>query len=132
MRRSYRGLIIWTVILMGVMAGVIFLPTEDNGLKTRLILNGTVWMIVGLFVWIMYTGQVYWINGVSYEEAVEAGPHRRRYFVQRHLVRFAAAAVVFLLFSVFAQFRHLNIMADTIVFCAVTTVAAVSTIRIRL
>lgn len=51
-----------------------------------------------LFVIILVTQSVYWISGITYEKAAEAGAHARRRFALRHLAIFLAATVLFLIY----------------------------------
>lgn len=51
-----------------------------------------------LFVIILATQNVYWISGVSYEAAAEAGEQARRRFALWHLLIFAVATILFLIY----------------------------------
>ncbi len=50
------------------------------------------------FAMIMATQSVYWISGVTYEAAAEAGASARRRFALWHLVIFLVATILFLVY----------------------------------
>ncbi len=51
-----------------------------------------------LFVLMLATQSVYWISGVTYEKAAEAGAGARRRFALWHLVIFLVATALFLVY----------------------------------
>ena len=72
------------------------------------------------------------INGVTYEQAVEAGSARRKAFALRHLVRFGICTAIYLLFAVVGQIIGWPFWIDIIVFTVGVIGAAISTIGITL
>ena len=131
-KKSYRGLILWLLGYMAVSFSPILLPKGDGELMTRLILAVTGVAIVGLMVIILRTESVYWINGVTFEQAREAGSERRRAFAAAHVKPFARFGVGYLLFSAIMHACGASIWIDIAVFCVGLIVAAFSTIHVRL
>ena len=130
-KKSYRGFILW---LLGYTAAV-FLPfplKTDAAVTLRLVLNVTCVCLV-ILTWIIWrTESVYWINGVTFEQARDAGSERRRAFAAAHLRTFARFAAGYALFSVFMQWRQFSYVYDIVVFNIGLFATAISTIRIRL
>ncbi len=131
MKKSYTLFIVWTVLFCAVETGICFLPVS-NDLMLRLVMNTTSISIALLTLLIYLTGNVYWYNGVSFQDAVAAGAARRRNYALKHLIRFGAFALIYLLFSVVAQILHVNFWVDFAVFMVGIMAVAFSTIRIRL
>ena len=77
LKKSYTGLILWLIVYTVTIFLPAFLPTDDGGLLTRIIMGWTAIAILLLMLMIYISEKVYWINGVTYEEAVEAGSARR-------------------------------------------------------
>lgn len=112
LKKSYKGLILWTVGYTAVLTGAAFLPTRDVGLLVRVIDNLTMASVVVLLLIIWRTEKVFWFSGMSFEQAVEAGSDRRKAYAWKHVKLFGIFAAAFLLFSVVAQALHFPIAVD--------------------
>lgn len=102
MKKSYTLLIVWMIVFCVAEVGLCFLPFGED-LLMRLTLNGCSIGIAVLTLIIYLTGYVYWYNGVKFQDAVAAGPARRKKYALRHLLRFGIFAAAYLLFSVIMQ-----------------------------
>ena len=132
LKKSYKGLVWWMILYTASMFACSFLPVEDGGLVTRLILAETA-LGVAVLAYIIYrTEYVYWYNGTTYEEAVAAGSDRRKAFAKKHLDRFTACAAVCLMYSAAAQAMGWPFWIDIIVFCVVLIASAISTMKFKL
>lgn len=131
-KKSYQGIIWWIVLFFLLLAALVFLPFEDGDLLLRITLNVSGFLIVLLFLMIYLTEAVYWINGVEYEQAKEAGKERRKRFAVRHLKRVGYFALLYLLYSVAAQLAGFGIGLDVALWTVGMIIAAVSTIPIKL
>ena len=131
-KKSYKGLVLWLLGLAVAMFSPMLLPIRDEDLMARLMLNLTSAGMAALMVVILRTESVYWINGVTFEQARDAGGERRRAFAAAHLKRFCAFALGFAVLSAVAQARGISLFWDVFFFCAGLTAAALTTIRIRL
>ncbi len=131
--KRYRGLVAW---LLGYTAAMCLplLSAEgtDEGLVMRLVFNVTSAGLVILMWIIRRTESVYWINGVTFEQARDAGSERRREFAAAHLRAFGRFAVGYAAFSAFMQLRGDSFVIDIAVFTVGLIAAAVSTIKIKL
>ena len=78
LKKSYAGFIVWMFLFIGILFSLSFLPVEDEGTMIRIIFVFTSLAITGMMLMIYISEQVYWINGVTYEQAVEAGSGRRK------------------------------------------------------
>ena len=131
-KKSYRGFILWLLgYLLAAFAPILF-PRMDADLTMRLIFNLTSIGLVLLIFIILRTESVYWINGVTFEQARDAGSARRRDFARAHLTRFGYFALGYALFSIFTQLRGLNVTIDIVVFCVGLVAVALSTLKIKL
>lgn len=132
LKKSYTGFILWLIVYTATIFLPAFLPTYDGGLLVRLIMGWTAIALLLLMLMIYVSEKVFWINGVTYEQAVEAGSARRKAFALRHLVHFAAFSAPYLVFTVVAQIIGWPFWIDIVVFTAGIIAAAVSTVKIRL
>ena len=130
--KSYKGLVLW---LIGFLAAEIlpaFLPISDEALLTRIVMNV---MTLGLTIlcWMMFRNEkIYWINGVSFEQAKRATSDQRRAFAMVYLKKFGKFALIYLAFSVLAQCIRLHIVFDVLIACIGLVAVAISTIKIKL
>ena len=92
-KKSYTGFILWLMIFVAATLGISLLPTEDWQLLMRLIILLMAWGIAALAFIIWRTEQVYWYNGITYEEAEAAGSERRKDYAWRHLKVFGIYAL---------------------------------------
>lgn len=92
-KKSYTGFILWLMIFVAATLGISLLPTEDWQLMMRLIILLMAWGIAALAFIIWRTEQVYWYNGITYEEAEAAGSERRKDYAWRHLKVFGIYAL---------------------------------------
>ena len=132
LKKSYTGFIVWMFLFIGILFSLSFLPVEDESIMIRAVFVFTSLAIAGMMLLIYFTEQVYWINGVTYEQAVEAGSARRKAFALRHLVRFGICTAIYLLFAVVGQIIGWPFWIDIIVFTVGVIATAISTIGIRL
>ena len=131
-RKSYKGFILWLLGYLLAAFAPTLLPSMDADLMMRLIFNLTAVGIVLLILIMLRTESVYWINGVTFEQARDAGSERRRAFARAHLARFGYFALGYALFSAFTQLRGLNIAIDGVVFCVGLVAVALTTRNIKL
>ena len=131
-KKSYKGFVLFLLAYIALMCAPVLLPGEDYALMTRLCLNATIIGVAGLMAIIWRTEQVYWINGVTFEQARDAGSERRRAFALAHLVRIGYAAAGYALFSIIAQACGISWWFDLIVWCVALFGAAISTMNIKL
>ena len=99
-KKSYTLFRLWLLLLTAVIlfymyGGRAYFPMIGAGKNLGVIV--LVFLDL-LFVMILATQSVYWISGVTYEEAEEAGVSARRRFALRHLLIFLAATVLFLIY----------------------------------
>lgn len=132
LKKSYTGFVVWLIGFVVLIMLPSFLPTEDIGLIVRLIDNIMTISLEILMLIIYKTEKVFWINGVSYEAAVEAGSDRRRAYALRYVKRFGIFAATFLLYSVIAQVLRLPFGIDIAAVTVGIVVCAFSTMQFKL
>ena len=129
--KSYRGLILWTILFPALVIAACFVPVESEQV-TILSLNVANLGITALMAMIVRNESVYWINSVTFEQAKKASSEARRAFALAHLRRFAWFSAVFLLYSAAAWRLSLPWWPTVLVFALGLIAAGLSTVRIRL
>lgn len=131
LKKSYKGLVLWMLGYLAALA-IPFVVQSDAALCMRLILHITS-LGMALLCWIVLkTEAVYWYNGTTYEEAVQAGSQRRKAFARKHFDAFFRFALLFLLFSVGMALLNISFWADFAVGSIGLIAVAISTIRFKL
>lgn len=131
-RKSYKG---FSLFILGYTVGMLlfcFLLAENAALFTRAFMNFTTLAMVLLMLIIHKTESVYWINGVLFEDAREAGSKRRRAFARKYLVRFLWPAAGYLVYSVIAHALGWPFWIDLVLAGGGLIAAVLSTVSIRL
>ncbi len=131
-KKSYTGFILWLMIFVAATLGISLLPTADWQLLMRLIILLMAWGIAALAFIIWRTEQVYWYNGVSYEEAEAAGAERRRAYAWRHLKVFGIYALGISVFVWVMQMLGASAWIDFTIGTIGLIVAGCCTIPIKL
>lgn len=94
--KSYLGLFLWLGGFLIGMALCMLLPGS-------LLLRGTMQLcslgICVLMAMIWHGETIYWINGVTFEEALKCTSRQRKRFAMAHLKIFAWFAIAYFLFS---------------------------------
>ena len=130
--KSYKGLIFWLLGYTAALVACMLVPIEDEGLLVRLTLNVT-WCAIAALCWMMYRNErIYWINGVTFEQAKRATSDQRRAFAEKHLRVFGKCAAFCLVFSAVAQLIGLHFVFDILVETIYLVVAAIGTMKIKL
>ena len=132
LKKSYKGFIIWLIAMCVAIFGCVLIPTDDAALVTRIVMN-TSTISLAVLTWIVYkTENVYWYNGISYEEARKASSDRRKLYAWTHCRRFGMFALVYLLISVAAHMLQVSFWLDIVIGTVGLIVAALGTIKIKL
>ena len=130
--KSYKGLVFWLLGYTAALIVCMFLPFEDEGLLVRLTLNVT-WCAVAVLCWMIYRSErIYWINGVTFEQAKRATSDQRREFAEKYLRKFGKCAVFCLVFSTVGQLIGLHFVFDILVETIALIVAAIGTMKFKL
>ncbi len=132
LKRSYRGFVLWMAGYFALMISASFLPIKDNELQARIFYFLTAASIEVLMLIVYKTEKVFWINGIRYEDAVEAGSERRKALALRYVKRFGSLTLGIFLFSVGAQLLKLPCWVDLCVVIVAFVGCAFSTIRFKL
>lgn len=131
-KQSYKKLIIWIIWFMASFLSLPFLPIDNIAFITRLSLNYLTLNITLLMFIIYKTEAIYWFNGTTYEEALNAGSQRRKAFALRHLQFFGYFTLSFFIVSIFLHAICMPYWID-ITICFIGLIAvALSTNTIKL
>lgn len=135
--KSYKLFIIWMIGFMGFMVAEaiickIYFPEAESGNIAKIILLGCLLAILVLFFIIYKTENIYWINGISYEDAKISTSEKRKKFAMRILKIFFKATIIFSGYCLLSSIINTSIVIDTIIFIVIIIVAAIKTIPIKL
>lgn len=128
--KSYAGLIIWTICFLLLETACCFLV--DIGLVLRCTIQLCSLGVTALVYIIYVTERIYWINGVTFEQAQRATSEQRRQFAMAHLKLFMKFVVPFFFFSCFSYALKLSPWIDFFIGCIGLIVVALATVRIKL
>ncbi len=131
-KKSYTGFILWLISFLVLFFTLPFLPIKDEALITRITLNFMTIYLVLLMYLIYKTEYIYWFNGTTYQEALEAGSQRRKQFAYRHLLHFGIFSITSLIISSLLHIFHLAYWIDIVMICLGVIITAFSTIKIKL
>lgn len=132
LKKSYKAFVLWMIGFLAAIFAVAFIPAEDETLPMRLIILLVAWGMVSMCCIIRKTEYVYWINGITYEDAVEAGSERRKEFARRHLVIFLRFALLLTAVSVLTTLLGWSAWIDFTFGTVGLIVAAIRTTSIKL
>ncbi len=132
MKKSYTGFVLWMLGFVAAMVGIILIPAEDFNLPMRLLMLMMVWFMAGLSFHVWRTEQVYWYNGTTFEEAVNAGSERRKAFAWRHFRLFGMFALLQTVLSCAAYLLGWSAWIDFIFATVGLIVTACMTVPIKL
>ena len=130
LKKSYKGFVIWLVFFCLTMIPVVFV--DHVTLSIRLCVNICLLDILILLYMIYKTENVYWYSGIDYEDAVSAGSERRKLYAKKHVTSFLFLTVLFVVYSLLAQFFNINWWIDCIVFMGALIFTVISTARFHL
>lgn len=131
-RKSYKGFVVGLIAYLALLAGIAFIPAQDEQLPMRLIMLLTTWYMAALSFQVWRTEQVYWYNGTTFEEAEAAGSERRKRFAWRHFQIFGVFALLMSLLSCGMQLLGWSAWIDFTVGTVGICVACFMTIPIKL
>lgn len=131
MRKSYIGLIVWIIVYTGLISLCGFLPFGED-LLIRIFMVFTAFALVILMAMMYFMDTVYWMNGISFEQAIEAGIVRRKRYAFLNLRLFGIFAIAYTLYSLVAYVLHFPWVIDIIVFTVGTIVTAIFSNRYKL
>lgn len=128
-KKSYGGLVLWLVFFLTATCLCCFLPEAWmlRGIMQLCSLGTTA--LTGM---IYVNEKVYWINGVTFEEALQATTEQRKQYARRHLNVFLWFSVPFFFFSLLSYGLGWSPWIDFTLGCIGLIAAAVSTMSIHL
>ena len=130
-KKSYRGFGILMVVFVVALFALPFILNADAKVISIIIFNiMNLWMALVTFV-IYKTEKIYWITGISYEEALNTPSEDRILYAKRHLQRFGIYAGVFVIYSVVSVICNIPIVVDIVLETIGIVGVAISTINIK-
>ena len=131
--KSYKALVLFLAGMFALMLGLgIPLGLRFPEHSSRFTINLCTLSVAALMLLIYRTEKVYWINGVDFESAKNAGSERRKAFALRYLKRFSFVFLAGALLSALFALLGLHQMIDFALITLGLVVAACSTPSIKL
>ena len=131
-KKSYKGLTVWMILFLAAVFAIPFIPGANAAQMTRLTVAATLWGCFALMAVILVTEQVCWINGVTFEQARDAGSERRKAFAWAHVKRFGWAGLIGTAVMLVAYLLGWPFWIDMTVCFALLIAAALSCIGVKL
>ena len=132
LKKSYTGFVLGLLVYVAALMSLALIPEVDEHSVMRLIMLMTVWYMAWLSFHIWRTEQIYWYNGTTYEDAVNAGSDRRKAFAWQHFRLFVFFALLQTLLSCAACLLGWSEWIDFTFGTVGTIVTACRTIPIKL
>lgn len=132
LKKSYLGFWIWTIVYTVSVMCMSYLPIHNTDILIRIIFNYTNLAITVLTIIMFINEKIFWYNGISYEEAVDAGSDRRKAYALKHVKVFGSATLIYLIISLITGLLNISFWADTLIYTLIILIAAVSTMRFKL
>lgn len=135
--KAYGMLGLWFLVFF-VCGGIFSIAAsrwgEELGVKliTLLWLNLVNLLLAGLFYMILKTQRVYYINYVSYKEAVAATEEERIRFAGQHLKTFLKATGLFAIYTAVSLWFKVGLVLDVGIYMLILIAAALGTIPFKL
>ncbi|MEG2038991.1 MAG: hypothetical protein RRZ73_04605 [Oscillospiraceae bacterium] len=133
-KQSYKLFVAWLAGFCVLVMLPALIPEKyiSEDIIGKIVLAISMLAVLLLFYIVYKTERVYWINGTSYKDAAAATSEQRKAFAMKHLKMFCTATIIYLIYTVIAYAVKTNLLLDSMVFSAVTIIAAVKTISIKL
>lgn len=128
-RESYELLHMWLLFAALVLGACALNPVKAFGFDTtEFFCILSFGMIILFYVLAAVTGSVYWLSGISYEEAARAGQKRCRRYAAENLIIYIIALAVYLVYCLRAHKAVVNssiysAIAGAGIFCAAVIVS---------
>lgn len=131
-KKSYSGFIIWMILFIAFNLSVGFLPIDNPNISLLITLNVIIIMLNLLVLMIYNTEYIYWYTGLTYEEAAQATSEQRKRYAGRHLTRFTALTIIYIIYTVFSILFSFNMIVNILVSLIGIVLAVISALRIKL
>ena len=133
-KKSYKLFAVWMLLVAALTVFYIYKkpwqavigPGKATGILMFI-------MVDLLFMIIYFTESVYWVSGISYEDAAKAGRRARKQFAAKHLVVFLLMTFFLILYcAVSGNLWNGSTIRDALVSAALLCAAVLFTGKIRL
>lgn len=135
-KKSYKLFILWIVFLFVLlMAGGYLISEFYPNISSSILVKVEIMLInIALLVlfYIMYkTESIYWINGMSYNNAKSMSSEKRKKYAWEHLIMFLQGSIISLIYCIISYFINIPAPIDIIILTIVIIVSAIRTIPIK-
>ena len=104
-RKSYKKFVLYMIFFIVLYTAQIYLipkifPDISNPTFTRIVAFSANVLLLLLFYIIYKTESIYWINGMSYEEAKSMSSVQRKKYAWEHFIKFFQGAVIYFIYCI--------------------------------
>ena len=132
-KKSYKGLVIFFVCFIVAISGFAFLSGMYFYQHIARVSISVVNVALAALTFVIYKTQyIYWFNGISFNDAKEAGEERRKAYALSHFKLFGVYAALQLVFSTVMGFLSVTQWVDFAVAAVALCMVAIGTLKIKL
>lgn len=129
-KATYKGFVFWFVFF--IVSVIPAVQIEDRNLALRLCFVIALFDLVILMLIIYLTERIYWLTGISFQQAQAAGRQKRKRLAYEQLMRFLYLLAIYLLWAFAGHLGHFYIWTDMIVVILGLCIVAFWPSRIKL
>jgi hypothetical protein len=132
-KESYKGLVIFFIGFVLVLAGMAYLSAlffYQHIVRVSISVVSIAMTLLSMIV--CKTQNIYWYNGIEYEDAVEAGEKRRKSYAPAHHRMFGMFTAMQLVFSLVMGICAITQWVDFAVSAVGLCMVAIGTLKIKL
>ena len=132
-KESYKGLVIFFIGFILVLAGMAYLSAlffYQHIVRVSISVVSIAMTLLSMIV--CKTQNIYWYNGIEYEDAVEAGEKRRKSYARAHHRMFGMFTAMQLVFSLVMGICAITQWVDFAVSAVGLCMVAIGTLKIKL
>ena len=132
-KESYKGLVIFFIGFVLVLAGMAYLSAlffYQHIVRVSISVVSIAMTLLSMIV--CKTQNIYWYNGIEYEDAVEAGEKRRKSYARAHHRMFGMFTTMQLVFSLVMGICAITQWVDFAVSAVGLCMVAIGTLKIKL
>ena len=135
-KKSYKLFVLWIVFLFVLLLGGGYLISEFYPNISSSILIKVEMMLINIALLVLFyiiykTESIYWINGMSYNEAKSMSSDKRKKYAWEHLIMFLQGAIISLMYCIISYFIYISAPIDIIILTIIVIVSAIRTIPIK-
>ena len=134
-KKTYSLFIVWVLFFFMILFGAVTMLQSVSifpQIKLLIVFN-VVNLLVALLCFLIYKTQyVYWISGISYDEANKASSSSRKLFAKAYLISFSKVLGIYFLYSLLAVGLRIHTLISVLFYMILLIMFSVKIIKIKL